>query len=425
MNHMGQVQGTLTMVVFLTILGWVIVRSIRKAEDPGRMVFKWILTGLIIGYMFWKVAPMVGEGGYGGAFGGIPLTALCGLVLAVIWRHSIAGLVARPFASLYDGGDQEPVPHPAYSTAQSRQKQGKYLDAIIEIRKQLDRFPSDLEGLMLLAQIQAEDLKDMPGAETTIQRLCAQPGHAPKNIAFALYSLADWHLKIGLDPQAARQALQQIVELFPESEFALGAAQRIARLAGPEMVPAPNERKKFTVIEGARNLGLLKDQEHLKPPAMDPGHLAGEYVRHLEQHPLDTEARESLAVIYADHYLRLDLAADQLEQMIQQPNQPARLVVRWLNLLADLQVRAGKDYGTVKQTLQRIVDRAPELAAAEIARHRLALLNLELKAGEKNQPVTLGSYEQNIGLKQGSRGPYRSFKSASQKTAAPKPQLGV
>ncbi len=88
--------------------------------------------------------------------------------------------------------------------------------------------------------------------------------------------------------------------------------------------------------------------------------------------------------------------------MIQQPNQPARLVVRWLNLLADWQVRGGADYDTVRQTLQRIIDREPRLAAAEIARKRLELLKLEFKAKEKNQPVKLGVYEQNIGLK-GSR----------------------
>ena len=86
--------------------------------------------------------------------------------------------------------------------------------------------------------------------------------------------------------------------------------------------------------------------------------------------------------------------------MIQEPHQPARLVVHWLNLLADLQVRHGAGYETVRQTLQRIVDLDPHLAAAEIARHRLALLNLELKAREKSQAIKLGSYEQNIGLKQ-------------------------
>jgi len=90
-----------------------------------------------------------------------------------------------------------------------------------------------------------------------------------------------------------------------------------------------------------------------------------------------------------------------LEQLIQQPNQPSRLVVRWLNLLADLQIRGGVDYETVRATVQRIVDRDPKAAAASVAQNRLATLKLELKAQQKNQAVKLGSYEQNIGLKQG------------------------
>ena len=63
--------------------------------------------------------------------------------------------------------------------------------------------------------------------------------------------------------------------------------------------------------------------------------------------------------------------------MIEQPNQPGRLVVHWLNLLADLQIRSGADHETVRQTLQRIIDRDPNAAAAEIARNRLGLLKLE------------------------------------------------
>ena len=165
------------------------------------------------------------------------------------------------------------------------------------------------------------------------------------------------------------------------------------------MLLAPHERKKFEVVEGVQNLGLLHDYGNLKPAEADPEKVAADCVAHLEQHPLDTEAREKLAVIYADHYERLDLATGELEQMITQPNQPAKLVVHWLNLLADLQIRGGAGFETVQQTLQRIVDRDPEVAAAEIARHRLALLKLEMKAKEKNQAVKLGSYEQNIGLK--------------------------
>jgi tetratricopeptide (TPR) repeat protein len=323
------------------------------------------------------------------------------LVLTVIWRHNIANLIAKPFSNLYDGGSVEPIPHPAYSVAQSNQKRGRYLEAVAEIRKQLDRFPTDVEGQLLLAQIQAEDLKDLPAAELTIQHFCEQPGHAPPNITFALYSLADWHLKIGQDREAARSDLEKIIELLPDTEFALGAAHRIAHLGSAEMILAPNERKKFAVTEGVQSLGLLRSQKHLLPAEPDLEQEAAECVKHLEQHPLDTEARERLAVIYADHYGRLDLATNELEQMIEQPKQPARLVVHWLNLLADLQIRSGAGFEAAQQTLQRIVDRNPNVAAAEIARHRLALLRLEMKSKEKSQGVKLGSYEQDIGLKRG------------------------
>ena len=395
------VRGTVLLAVALSAVGWFMVRCLKRTDDPARLIFKWILTGGVIGCLIWWVGPMVAKGDHVAAFIGIPLTAVVGLALAVIWRHNLADLAAKPFASLYDGGSQEPIPHPAYSVGQAKQKQGKYLEAIAEIRKQLDRFPTDVEGQLLIAQIQAEDLKDLPAAELTVERLCAQPGHAPQNIVFALYSLADWHLKITQDREAARRHLEKIIELFPESEFALGAAHRIAHLGSAEMLLAPNDRKKFTVTEGVQNLGLLRDQEHLKPAEPDPEKVAADCVKHLEQHPLDTEAREKLAVIYADHYGRLDMATGELEQMIGQPNQPGRLVVHWLNLLADLQIRGGTGYEAARATLQRIVDRDPNAAAAEVARRRLALLKLEMKAKDKSQGVKLGSYEQNIGLKRG------------------------
>ena len=385
-----------TIAAFAAVLGWLIVRSLRRAEDPARTLFKWIFTLIVVGLTAWKVPPMMDQGGMV-AFSGISLTMVCGLAFAFTCRHSIGELIAKPFMSLYDGGDVPPEPRPAYSVALSRQKQGKYLEAVAEVRKQLDRFPTDFEGLMLLARIQAENLKDIQGAQLTIQRLCDQPGHAPQNITFALYSMADWHLKYSQDREAARRDLEKVVELFPDSEFALTAAQRIAHLGTSETLLASHDLKKFTVPEGVRNLGLLKESPRKKLDA-DPKELAAEYVKHLTKHPQDTEVREKLAIIYADHYGRLDLARDQLEQMIQQEAQPAKLVARWLNLLADLQIRHGAGYEAVKETLQRIVDRDPKLAAAEMARHRLALLKLEMKATEKSQEVKMGSYEQKLGL---------------------------
>ncbi|SPE52202.1 conserved membrane hypothetical protein [Verrucomicrobia bacterium] len=395
----------ISVVFFVAAIGTVIAWTVKKAEDPARMIFKWVLTAPLLGYVFWVLMPMLGKFDNKAAINGIPNTVLCGLALAIIWRSSIAALIARPFGSLFTGGDEPPEPQPLYSVARARQKRGRYAEAVAEIRRQLDRFPNDLEGHLLLAQIQAEDLKDLPAAELTLRHFCEQPGHAPQNVAFALYSLADWHLKINQDREAARRELEKIVELYPDSELALGAAQRIAHLGSTEMLLAPHEQKKFAVPEAPRNLGLISKRYQPQPRETDPAEEAAQYVKHLEAHPLDTEAREHLAVIYADHYQRLDLATDQLEQMIDQPHQPARLVTHWLNLLADLQVRSGVDYESVRQTLQRIIDRNPNLAAAEIARKRLGLLKLELKGQAAKDSVKLGEYEQKIGLK--GRGPRR------------------
>jgi len=400
-GHQGEfIRGLLILIFLLGVAGWLVVLTIRKSEEPARMIVKWIFTFMVLGVLFLVVGPIIQQGGYGGAFVGIPATAVCGLALAITWRHSIASLVADPVASLYDGGQEPIVPHPAYSVAQAKYKKGLCAEAIVEVRQQLERFPTDFEGHMLLAEIQAEGLRDLAAAEQTIHHWCDQPGHSPKNITFALFSLADWYLQVGHDLTGAHRALSRVTEQLPDTEHALNAAQRIAHLGNAQMMLDPSERKKYTVTEGDRHLGLHREYPGPRPIEKEPGELAADYVKHLTLHPLDTEVRELLARLYADHFHRLDLAADQLEQMIECPNQPARLVVRWLNVLADLQVNHGADYDAVARTLQRIIDRDPNMAAADVARRRLNLLKLELKAREQNQSVKLGTYEQNLGLKQ-------------------------
>jgi len=148
-----------------------------------------------------------------------------------------------------------------------------------------------------------------------------------------------------------------------------------------------------------RNIGLLKNSAALRKPEEDPATKAGEYVKHLEEFPADAEARENLALLYAEHYHRPDLAEIQLEHLIQQPHAPARQIAHWLNLMADIQLKQEEGYEAARQTLERIIELFPGHILAENARHRLDHLRLQLKAKEKSQAVKLGSYEQNIGLK--------------------------
>src|SRR5438093_12479368 len=110
-----------------------------------------------------------------------------------------------------------------------------------------------------------------------------------------------------------------------------------------EMLAHKNEPHRVKLGQYQENIGLLQEPATTHPPSEDPAAVASELLKHLEQHPQDSEARERLALIYAEHYRRLDLAADQLEQLLGQPNLPARQAVHWLNLLADLCVRHAGD----------------------------------------------------------------------------------
>jgi hypothetical protein len=197
--------------------------------------------------------------------------------------------------------------------------------------------------------------------------------------------------------------LERIIAQFPDTELALVAAQRIGHLGEvAQMMLAKHDRQPIPLPQGVKNVGLLASSEFLQAREEDPAKLAGVYVKHLAQHPLDTEVREKLALIYADHYQRLDMAVGELEEMINVPNQPPKRVAHWLTLLANLQIRHGANYETVRASLERIVEMFPNLPVAQSAQSRINHLKLEIKGRQEETPgKKLGVYEQNLGLKNG------------------------
>lgn len=400
------IRGTILLVALGGILVWLCVRSFARSDDRRKLIVKWLATLVTVAVLVFLVRYLqaaVDRGlNYGVAFFGAICAVVLAIILTIIWRHSIAAIIARPFGAIFDGGSQEVERRPLYSIAKAKRNRGYYTQAVAEIRRQLEQFPKDVEGHLLLAEIQAENLNDLPGAEVTIHRLCTQPGHSQRSIAVALNSLADWHLKYGQDREAAKQDLEKIISLMPNSEMSMMASQRLAHLAGTKFILEAHDRPRIAMKSGVSDMGLLPAEQQPKAPEADPARQAAEYVEHLREHPLDAEAREKLALIYANHYGRLDLATDQLDQLIAHPNQPARQVVHWLNLLADLQVQHSGDYETIRQTVQRIIDLFPGTAAAQTARNRLDYLRLELKGKQKSPTVKVGSYDQDLGLKHGS-----------------------
>ena len=374
-----------------------LVHWLRRSRDqPSVLLLKWALTALAIGLGVWMVvatrlSPL-----------SVLVLAAIGVFLSLLWTPNIVDTLFRPLWDAWTGGDEEPEQRPFYSIAQAKRKRGQYTAALADVRAQLARFPNDFEGQMLAAEILAENMQDLQGAELTIQRLCAQPGHSPQNLAYALSTLADWYLRYGQDPENARRVLEQLIESYPETDLAVTARQRLARLPTPEWLAEKHEPTRIVVRKGIENIGLQRQPVQVAPPPEPPETLAARYVAQLEQHPDDFETREKLAVLYADAFDRLDLAEDQLEQLVQHAPAPPSQVAHWLHLLADLQIRHGRDEPTVRQTLERIEALFPGTVQAEQARRRLNLLPLEFKAKEKRRAVKLGVYEQNLGLKRGS-----------------------
>src|SRR5690349_4673613 len=162
-----------SLLIVLALVGWGLWVWLKRSDDPPRLIFKWVLSAIgLVGLVAVGIYIRNGiERGvdYGVAFFGVGLLGALGIYFTLIWRHELAGLVAKPFGALYDGGNAELDPQAYYSIAQAKRKRGKYTEAVAEIRKQLERFPTDYTGQLLMAEIQAENLNDMPGAELTIE----------------------------------------------------------------------------------------------------------------------------------------------------------------------------------------------------------------------------------------------------------------
>ena len=379
----------------LGIAIWGYIRWLKSSEDPSLMVFKTVLSLIMTIGLFVAAATTDGLGRLG-----LPLICVVyGISMAILWGRHIGALVARPLTSMFDGGFEEVEPQPLYSIALNKAKRGLYQDAAFDIKEQLVKFPNDFTGQRLLAELQAQHLNDLAGAQVTIEKLCSQPGHARSELASVLNELADWHLKYAQDTDSARATLEKIIAMFPDTEAAHHAQQRIAHLASPEMLLAAHERPTIRLRPGIQNLGLRQNASELLSKGDDSVEKAREYVAHLEQHPHDSEAREKLAWIYARHYGRPELAIDQMEQILSQANLPPNQIIHCLNVIADMHLQFTRDLDAARATLQRIVEALPDTSAAEAARNRIDHLRLEHRAHQPAASIKLGTYEQNIGLK--------------------------
>lgn len=401
----------------LNVAGWIFVITalatalffiLKRSESPAALATKIGMTVLVIAAEVWFVRRTIGHlresvSGLDNlipAFEIVLSVALCGALLAPFWTPHICNLIFNPITNLFDGGNVPMEKKPLYSMAVAKRKAGHPLEAVVEVRRQLSAFPNDPEGVFLLAAIQAEDLLDLPGAEITMMHFCDAATAAPKQISAALTQLADWHLRLNHDPAAAIAAWQQIIDRFPATELAQRAENRIAHAVQTERYMLESaDRPTIQMTEGEKDLGLQTHPTFQAPKERPAGERASEIVKHLEQYPADTEARENLALIYANDFSRLDMATLELRELIETPNLPVKQTVRWLNLLATLQVKLGADEATVRGTLKEVISRFPKTTFSEVAARRIEQLGNEFRLLKQTPSKKLGVYDQEMGLR--------------------------
>ena len=376
---------------FLGWLGWKIVkRTFERTEDPSNLLARWGGTIAIIIAWAFIIKGLLKAGGLALAFGGPILTAAFSIVIGIIWAPVWGKMLANPLTSLYDGGVKALEPTPFYAIAEAKRKRGLYDASITEVRKQLAKFPTDLKGHLILSELLAEHKEDVDGAIELLEHYLAECKPGPVNGAFVLNRLADIQLKFKRDPEKARAYVHKIHSEFPETEQAEKALQRIAHLQDEDFLTTRHEPKKFTVKQTNLKLGLTDDPNAVRAPVIDMDAKAHQMVAHLEQHPSDTDVREQLAWVYAEHYGKIDWAIDQLKQLTQMEHQSVSQIARWYNQIADIYCRFSGSSEAAKYALEEFIQRFPESGHSERARTRLKRLKLEAKTSKKSQSMETG-----------------------------------
>jgi hypothetical protein len=339
-------------------LGWVLFRIGSSLQGEDRADFRALCLTSLVG-MALPAVGLVWAGGWltlGLALGAL-LLPVAGYAPAVLHRVKLP---------------------PMYSSAIAKMNFGKYTEAEWEIIHQLENWENDAAGWLMLAELYATRFQDLAEAEQIVLEICDQPNATPSQISVALQKLADWHLKVAGDPDAARRALQVICDRLPGTHLARMAQLRIGRI--PNTVEELREQGMVQPVP----MPALSFEE--SPAEVEPALAAGEAAalanrlsEKLTRNPDDIPAREKLARVLAGPLGKVDLALEQIELLLGMADAAESKRAEWLGLLAAWQLKFKHDPDTARHWLERVVREFPNSPQALAARRRLSLLAVEAK----------------------------------------------
>ena len=391
--------------VLLIPLLYFIWKQIKNPNnDPVKVIVRWVITLMAVFFVFY--GPAQSGGGIGLIFV-LLLMIPCLVLIGLMWAPAIGNWVASPITNAMTGDSRESYNKPEYGIAIARRKRGRYVEAIEAIDVQLAKYPGNLDGLMLKATIEAENLGDLSAAAATIQETLSDQGQLNYRLPVALNKMAEWQLTIAGDPDAARRTLQQIRTAQPNSQAAQLAAQRLASLDSSEESESAvvdfNESYQKLVEESAQKddftspLELPKAIELNQQQAHEKAFQT--CLSRVETHPDSINNREELAALYLGEGKEPAMALKQYEYLLALPGTTIHQKTAWLNKIADIQLKSGESYETIRATLEQIIALDPRAAPAARAQQRISYLPIELRsANRKTKRLKLGSYDDELGL---------------------------
>ncbi|MFL3666457.1 MAG: tetratricopeptide repeat protein [Verrucomicrobiota bacterium] len=324
------------------------------------------------------------------------------------WTPTIANALASPLTTALSGDDTVAYEGPAYGQAMAKRKRGQYEHAVEAVEAELEQYPGDFNGLMLKASIQAENLNDLPAAVTTIQETLEDPDKVRFNLPVALNKMADWQLTIAGDTSEAKRTLEKIRVALPGSQAAQFAAQRLASLDSSEESETAaedfNESYRHLVEESAAKDDSTGPLEIPRAVKVDPlkadEAMLQTCLRRVALHPDSINNREELAALYLGHMKQPGLAIPQYDHLLSLPGTTIHQKTAWLNKVADIQLKSGETYESIRATLQIIISLDPKAAPARRAEQRISYLRIEMKGvNKKSKKLQLGTYDEDVGLK--------------------------
>ena len=108
----------------------------------------------------------------GGAAAGVFMLVIvipAGVILSYIWLPTAVDALLSGLTGAMTGGNEPVEPKPFYFRALAMRRKGKFSEALVEIDAELVKFPGNLEGMCLKAEIQADDLQNLPAAAGVLQ----------------------------------------------------------------------------------------------------------------------------------------------------------------------------------------------------------------------------------------------------------------